>query len=567
MARKLSNIARQVSIFFVSLDVSLAALSARAESEVQVPAGAKVVVNPHTARTSQPQIVAEEPVPLRRGPITYHNPFAAMSKAPPTETPLRPGPVSRWRRSVVTSSEPSPVEQTILSADPIDPAQIPWDQLPPPESLRAAAANGADAAALDSGRFTHPSDAIQFATQPLTQPNWLTSDADIELPVVYAPLDASVKDITFQDQQVSLVGGRDDVTAAFASDVLRVPATDDEQLSAIVSDQVDSPECWLEQAQQAAQAAQSVDELSTIVALCQRGMRSGPDADVSRSLRRLEAWARNRRGELLVEADRPDDAINDFQLAISLDPQCSLAIHNRAVTLAQSNQFAAALRDFNRVIELNPGLAVAYRNRAELLAALGRMDEAVADYNRAIDALPADAAIFRGRAYALQRLGRFDDALSDMNRSIELAPNEANAYAERGNLAAEQGVFDQALSDFRRALSIDPNGAEANRSLAWLLATCSDPQILDAEQSLSAAERARKLAPPDDYLILDTLAAALASAGRYRDAVPILQQALAAAPPEYREPLKQRLALYEKGEPYVSRTATPAAHADSNESR
>src|SRR5207302_9569176 len=104
----------------------------------------------------------------------------------------------------------------------------------------------------------------------------------------------------------------------------------------------------------------------------------GPDNKLSTSLRRLAAWAHNRRGELESDAGRNDESLNDFQVAISLDPNCSLAIHNRAVTLAQQNQFAASLRDFNRVIELNPGLAVAYRNRAELLAALGRMEEAVA---------------------------------------------------------------------------------------------------------------------------------------------------------------------------------------------
>ena len=91
----------------------------------------------------------------------------------------------------------------------------------------------------------------------------------------------------------------------------------------------------------------------------------------SSSLRKLAAWAHNRRGELSADAQRPDEAIHDFQVAISLDPTCSLAIHNRAVSLAQRNQYAAALRDFNRVIELNPGLAVAYRNRAELQCCAG----------------------------------------------------------------------------------------------------------------------------------------------------------------------------------------------------
>ena len=107
-----------------------------------------------------------------------------------------------------------------------------------------------------------------------------------------------------------------------------------------------------------------------------------------------------------------------------MDPNCSLAIHNRAVTFAQRNQFAAALRDFNRVIELNPGLAVAYRNRAELLAALGRMEEAVADYNQAIASCPKMRHCFRARAHAYQRLGDFTHATADINRAIQIAPHD-----------------------------------------------------------------------------------------------------------------------------------------------
>ena len=174
----------------------------------------------------------------------------------------------------------------------------------------------------------------------------------------------------------------------------------------VVSDQADSPENCYARAQELPQAALSQDQLANVIVVCQRGLAGGAVPELALALRRLAAWSHNRRGELRSAAREQAGALADFQTAISLDPNCWAAIHNRGVTHAQQNQLPAALRDFNRVLELNPGLAVASRNRGELLAALGRMDEAVRDYSAALEQMPDDARLYQARGYAWQRLGR-----------------------------------------------------------------------------------------------------------------------------------------------------------------
>jgi tetratricopeptide (TPR) repeat protein len=355
------------------------------------------------------------------------------------------------------------------------------------------------------------------------------------------------------------------VNRAFALDTIDASLAKAGVSPSILTNCVETPAGWLEQAQHAAKDANSPDELSSIVEFCDRGLRSIPDEKQSSSLRRLSAWAHNRRGELLADADRNDDALSDFQAAISLDQACSLAIHNRAVTFAQQNQFDAALRDFNRVIELNPGLAVAYRNRAELLAALGRMEEAVSDYNQAVESLPNDAQIYRDRAYAYQQLGELSKSAADITRALEIAPDNPDALTQRGNLAAEQGDYDQAVVDFQQALTKDPNWAEAHRGLAWLAATCPNKNFQNPHEAIAAAERAAKLASPNDYLILDTLAAAHASAGHFDQACDFQQQALACAPPKIASSLKQRLALYRKGHAFRKVGAPDGEHDTSSD--
>src|SRR2546423_5302275 len=112
---------------------------------------------------------------------------------------------------------------------------------------------------------------------------------------------------------------------------------------------------------------------------------------------------------------------------------------------------------------------------------------------------------------------------------MDLSPHDAETITQRGNLAAEQGDYDRAMADFRKALAIDANWADAYRSQAWLAATCPDPKFHNPQVALDAAEHAAKLSPGDDYLILDTLAAARASAGQFKQAVEAQEKALKCA--------------------------------------
>jgi hypothetical protein len=53
------------------------------------------------------------------------------------------------------------------------------------------------------------------------------------------------------------------------------------------------------------------------------------------------------------------------------------------------------------------------------------------------------------------------------------------------------------------------------------------------------------------------LAAAHAAGGAFDEAVDFQKQAIAAAPPDFAEPLRQRLALYEQQQPFLNEPATP----------
>jgi len=583
----------------------IAAEAVYGQDNIAVTAPNSVIENPFAVTEPVPPIVPEEPqapakVPARRGPTSYQNPFANTSKAPPMDTSLRPGPVSRWRRPTIPSAAVSPIRAAVvLQPEPIGltASQARWDQLPPGEVLRqraAAPSDATDPAFYD--RIVTSNSSIRFNPTPLDQPPLVVAEAPQitalppvvnSIPALFpAAPDAAPVPIADSDTQSGTSAAKaNPLSSAFIlgditpSQPAPVPAvaevaiattTTNDDLPTLISDGPETAENWLAEAQEIATDADSAADLSAVIEACDRGMQLESPPKVRSSLQKLAAWAYNRRGELHADEQRPEEAIKDFQEAIKLDANCSLAIHNRAVTLAQRNQFAAALRDFNRVIELNPGLAIAYRNRAELLSALGRAEEAAADYSRAIEALPEDASLLLARGRAYQRTGDFARATADVNRAVELSPNDPDALTQRGNLAAEQGKFAAAQQDYLLSIKIDDSWSEAYRSLAWLEATCPQQQFRNAKLATAHAVQAFNLASPEDYMVLDTLAAAQASAGDFEQAAQLAQKAVELAPRDASTPLELRLAMYRRGEAYVAATAQStvrmASHQESETS-
>ena len=525
------------------------------------------VENPFAARArswaDESQSIAVPP--METGvPKSYQNPFARRSARPRLTTPrLQPGPLSRWHRPIQPPAAPVESRSVGSILPSTQPAAEPWDLLAPLTANEERAALFALPDQGDSPNGPAPPDPSHFGTSDLQQPAWLvpnqTDSANTAEEAAHYVEQPQVLERSPAPEQspADPFGDDNDVDSAAAEVVVSdesprpiavphiLPPVSPSAQPLPSPTRQDASE-WYSQAEQAAGEAESVRDLAGVVRLCQQGMACRPQGEMAASLRSLAAWACNRCGELESDDRREDEAMKAFELAIQWDPNCWLALHNRAVSRAQQGDPAGALGDFNRTLELNPGLAVAYRNRGELLAAMGRTEEAVADYNRVLAQLPQEADLYTMRGHALHRLGRYDEALADLGRSIELGAQDAAVYAHRGNVYAEIGQFERAIADFRQALALDAESADAYRSLAWLLATCPDPRFRDPRQALESAERAAQLSAPGDPFVLDALAAAHANAGQFDRAVRYQQEAMSNAPDNFAQPFAARLALYQK---------------------
>jgi tetratricopeptide (TPR) repeat protein len=155
------------------------------------------------------------------------------------------------------------------------------------------------------------------------------------------------------------------------------------------------------------------------------------------------------------------------------------------------------------------------------------------------------AAALRG----LMRCCRGDaaGAKADFDRAIRAAPREPKVYLCRGLSHCRETRWNEAAADFEKAAQLDAHSALPHRLLSLLYASSSG--AMSAAKALHHAQQAQQLAGPDDWTVLDSLAAAFAASGQYEDAIKTIQQAAESAPNEKRQQCLDRQALYAKRQP------------------
>ncbi|MBI5521880.1 MAG: hypothetical protein HY910_04560 [Desulfarculus sp.] len=135
-----------------------------------------------------------------------------------------------------------------------------------------------------------------------------------------------------------------------------------------------------------------------------------------------------------------------------------------------------------------------------------------------------------------------------------------SVYGMRGVFWQEQREYYRAIADFTRATQLIPEQGEPYNNLAWIFATCSDPDFRNAELALKNALKAVELLKesPDS---LDTLAAAHAEAGRFEEAVQVMERVVAwcekQGEPTRLEVARQHLAAFRQGQPWRDQLRRP----------
>jgi len=125
---------------------------------------------------------------------------------------------------------------------------------------------------------------------------------------------------------------------------------------------------------------------------------------------------------------------------------------------AKAGEYDQAIEQYDHVIRLDPDHINALNNRGNAHLAKGAYDEAVADFDRAITLKPDFATAYCNRGNAYQGRGEYDRAIRDYGVALQLKPDMAVALDNRAKAYDRKGMHDQARKDHAAAVAMrNPN--------------------------------------------------------------------------------------------------------------
>ncbi len=254
---------------------------------------------------------------------------------------------------------------------------------------------------------------------------------------------------------------------------------------------------------------------------------------------------RNMLGIALMEQAHPDEAIENFNLALKKDPNDVDILLNLAKAYSDTGKTQEALDYCRKVLAIQPFNFKALDAFGQALMKEGKLDEAINFYRKAIKYNPDKASLHTNLGVALakkgqneeainefriaERLfpasevhnnlgvllfstGQFDEAIKNYAAAIRLDPKNAQAFFNMGNALLQKGEFEKAAAYYRKAIDLKPDYTNALINLAFVLA-----QNGNLEEAIECLQKAAEIEPENIQIHLN-LAQALIGKNKFKEA-------------------------------------------------
>jgi tetratricopeptide (TPR) repeat protein len=139
--------------------------------------------------------------------------------------------------------------------------------------------------------------------------------------------------------------------------------------------------------------------------------------------------AYNNRGNAYFNENKTNEALADFNKALSLKKELPNTLSNRAVIYINTQQYQLALEDLNNAILYNPTFANAYSNRGivkSMTHTLGALD----DMTKAIALEPTNSKLYYNRAGYYLQTNQRDLACADVQKAKQMGGMQRNPMIE-----------------------------------------------------------------------------------------------------------------------------------------
>jgi serine/threonine protein kinase/Flp pilus assembly protein TadD len=165
-----------------------------------------------------------------------------------------------------------------------------------------------------------------------------------------------------------------------------------------------------------------------------------------------DKWAHHQLGNYYSSRDW-DRALEEYDIALKLDPNYGLLLNNLGYLYADRNEFEKALEYFERYAASSPGDANPIDSIAELYFNMGNLDQAIAKYKEVLEVKPDFFDTYWRIAYVCALKEDYAEATNWIDRFIDVAPSpgvKAEGFVYKGFYHSLLAKFDQAQLDYQR---------------------------------------------------------------------------------------------------------------------
>jgi len=156
----------------------------------------------------------------------------------------------------------------------------------------------------------------------------------------------------------------------------------------------------------------------------------------------------------------------------------------------------------------------------------GDVDGAIEHYREAIRIFPDYVAARDNLAFAFFRKGMIDDAILMWRKVLAIEQGNSRANARLGMMYSEKKLYSAAVEHYEKALDAEPDYIFVKFQLAWLFATCRDPELRDGDMAVDLALDVCSATASRSARAFDALGAAYAEAGEFERAVQAAERAI-----------------------------------------
>lgn len=211
-------------------------------------------------------------------------------------------------------------------------------------------------------------------------------------------------------------------------------------------------------------------------------------------------------GRRLVDQQRYEEAIREFQEAIAINPRNSHTYDNLGFCLRKVHKYDQAAEALNTATSIDPRDGYAHRELAVVYCDKRDFGHAIELLNECISLNPSDAAARFWLGYALYREKKDQDAIAAFDEALKLHPKDFDSNYYRGLSLFRLNRAQEAAESLAKAVEVRPGDFNANLWRGMSLA-----RQRDFKNAASSFEKAHEIKSEDKLARLQWFSCLLAS--------------------------------------------------------